>query len=159
MEATSTRQLLDRFADAIEANGIAAVPAELMISLVDIARSVDASPVAVAVLVDPTEPDVVRDAPSAGSRSRSSVVRIAACRGTDPVGRVAPSAARLTGDKRQRPMTGEPWCTRRRHSPSVCAYRLVAATVPVPPESTRFSSSVTQARCPSIATAWLVRMN
>ncbi len=61
MEATSTRQLLDRFADAIEANGIAAVPAELMISLVDVARSVDASPVAVAVLVDPTEPDVVRE--------------------------------------------------------------------------------------------------
>jgi hypothetical protein len=61
MEATSTRQLLDRFADAIEANGIATVPAELMISLVDVARSVDASPVAIAVLVDPTEPDVVRE--------------------------------------------------------------------------------------------------
>jgi hypothetical protein len=61
MEAFSTRQLLDRFADAIEANGIAAVPSELMISLVDLARSVDASPVAVAVLVDPTEPDVVRE--------------------------------------------------------------------------------------------------
>jgi hypothetical protein len=61
MEAFSTRQLLDRFADAIEAKGIAAVPSELMISLVDLARSVDASPVAVAVLVDPTEPDVVRE--------------------------------------------------------------------------------------------------
>jgi hypothetical protein len=61
MEASSTRQLLDRFADAIDANGIAAVPAELFISLVDVARSVDASPVAVAVLVDPTEPDVVRE--------------------------------------------------------------------------------------------------
>ena len=61
MEAISTCQLLDRFADAIDANGIAAVPAELFISLVDVARSVDASPVAVAVLVDPTEPDVVRE--------------------------------------------------------------------------------------------------
>ena len=61
MEATSTRQLLDRFADAIEANGIAAVPSDLMIALVEVARSVDASPVAVAVLVDPTEPDVVRE--------------------------------------------------------------------------------------------------
>lgn len=61
MEATSTRQLLDRFADAIEANGISAVPAELMIALVDVARSVDASPVAIAVLVDPTEPEVVRE--------------------------------------------------------------------------------------------------
>jgi hypothetical protein len=61
MEAISTRQLLDRFADAIDANGIAAVPADLLISFVDVARSVDASPVAVAVLVDPTEPDVVRE--------------------------------------------------------------------------------------------------
>ena len=61
MEAISTRQLLDRFADAIEAEGIAAVPAELMISLVEAARCVDASPIAVAVLVDPTEPAVVRE--------------------------------------------------------------------------------------------------
>ena len=61
MEEISTRQLLDRFADAIEADGIAAVPAELFISLTDVARSVDASPVAVAVLVDPTEPAVVRE--------------------------------------------------------------------------------------------------
>ena len=61
MEAISTRQLLDRFADAIETNGIAAVPSELMIALVDVARSVDASPIAIAVLVDPTEPEVVRE--------------------------------------------------------------------------------------------------
>lgn len=61
METLSTRQLLDRFADAIETMGIAAVPADLMISLVDTARSVDASPIAIAVLVDPTEPDVVRE--------------------------------------------------------------------------------------------------
>ena len=33
MEAISTRQLLDRFADAIEARGISAVPSELMIAL------------------------------------------------------------------------------------------------------------------------------
>lgn len=61
MEVTSIRQLLDRFADAIEANGISAVPAELMIALVAVARSVDASAVAIAVLVDPTEPEVVRE--------------------------------------------------------------------------------------------------
>ena len=61
MEAISTRQLLDRFADAIETNGISAVPFELMIALVDVARSVDASPIAIAVLVDPTEPEVVRE--------------------------------------------------------------------------------------------------
>ena len=61
MKAISTRQLLDRFADAIDANGIAAVPSDLFISFVDVARSVDASPVAVAVLVDPTEPEVVRE--------------------------------------------------------------------------------------------------
>jgi len=61
MEATSTRQMLDQFADAIDSNGIAAVPAELFISLADLARSVHASPVAMAVLVDPTEPDVVRE--------------------------------------------------------------------------------------------------
>jgi len=61
MEATSSLTLLDRFADAIEAQGIAAVPAELLISLVEVARSVDASPIAIDVLVDPTEPEVVRE--------------------------------------------------------------------------------------------------
>ncbi|HYN32943.1 MAG TPA: hypothetical protein VES40_09975 [Ilumatobacteraceae bacterium] len=61
MEAISIRQLLDRFADAIEADGISAVPSELMIALVDVARSVDASPIAIAVLVDPTEPEVARE--------------------------------------------------------------------------------------------------
>lgn len=61
MEATPALTLLDRFADAIEAKGIAAVPAELLVSLVEIARSVDASPIAIDVLVDPTEPEVVRE--------------------------------------------------------------------------------------------------
>jgi hypothetical protein len=61
METTPAIDLLDRFADAIEAQGIAAVSAELLTSLVDVARSVDASPVALEVLVDPTEPEVVRE--------------------------------------------------------------------------------------------------
>ena len=61
METTPALQLLDRFADAIEAKGIAAVPAELLISLVDVARRLDVSPVALQVLVDPTEPEVVRE--------------------------------------------------------------------------------------------------
>jgi hypothetical protein len=61
METTPAIDLLDRFADAIETRGIAAVPAELLTSLVDVARSVDASPIALEVLVDPTEPEVVRE--------------------------------------------------------------------------------------------------
>jgi hypothetical protein len=61
METTPAIDLLDRFADAIEAQGIASVSAELLTSLVDVARSVDASPVALGVLVDPTEPEVVRE--------------------------------------------------------------------------------------------------
>ncbi len=57
----SPSDLLDRFAGAIESHGIASVPSELFISLVALARSVDASPIAIAVLVDPTEPPVVRE--------------------------------------------------------------------------------------------------
>ncbi len=61
METSPALQLLDRFAAAIEAKGIAAVPAELFISLVNVARRLDVSPVALQVLVDPTEPEVVRE--------------------------------------------------------------------------------------------------
>ena len=61
METTRTLPLLDRFAGAIEAHGIEAVPAELFIAIADVARRVDASPIALAVLVDPTEPAVVRE--------------------------------------------------------------------------------------------------
>lgn len=56
-----TSRLLARFADAIESEGIAAVPAELFAALADAARRVDASPIALTVLVDPTEPAVVRE--------------------------------------------------------------------------------------------------
>ena len=61
METNPTRRLLDRFSEAIEAEGIEAVPADVMISFVEVARSVDASPVAIGVLADPTEPTVARE--------------------------------------------------------------------------------------------------
>src|SRR6478736_2591248 len=57
-------------------------------------------------------------------------------------------------------MTGEPWWTTSFQPVEPArAYRLVAATVPVPPASTRFSSTVTQAMSPWMATASFVRMN
>jgi hypothetical protein len=61
METTPALDLLERFADAMETDGIAAVPAELLTGIVDVARSVDASPIALGVLLDPTEPPVVRE--------------------------------------------------------------------------------------------------
>lgn len=61
METNTTRQLLDRVSETIEADGIEAVPADLMVSFVEVARSVEASPVAIGVLADPTEPSVVRE--------------------------------------------------------------------------------------------------
>jgi hypothetical protein len=61
METAPTLTLLERFADAMETDGIAAVPAELLTGLVEAARSVDASPIALDVLLDPTEPSVVRE--------------------------------------------------------------------------------------------------
>ena len=61
METTPTLNLLERFADAMETDGIAAVSAELLSSLVAAAHSVDASPIAIDVLLDPTEPPVVRE--------------------------------------------------------------------------------------------------
>jgi hypothetical protein len=61
MQASPALQLLDRFADAFEANGIAAVPADLFNSLVSVARRVDVSPIALEVLVDSTAPEVVRE--------------------------------------------------------------------------------------------------
>ena len=56
-----TCRLLTRFADAIESHGIAAVPADLFVELADVARRVGASSIALSVLVDPTEPAVVRE--------------------------------------------------------------------------------------------------
>jgi hypothetical protein len=61
METTPTLEMLARFAAAIEADGIAAVPAELFVTIAATARTVGASAVAVGVLVDPTEPAVVRE--------------------------------------------------------------------------------------------------
>ncbi len=54
-------QLLARFADAIEHTGIESVPASMLTELVEAARRADASPVVLAVLVDPTEPAVARE--------------------------------------------------------------------------------------------------
>lgn len=61
MELTDATQLLARFADAIETNGIELVPAALLTDVVAAARAVDVSPVVVGVLVDPTEPAVARE--------------------------------------------------------------------------------------------------
>lgn len=61
METNPTRQLLDRFSAAIEAEGIEAVSADLIVSFVEVARSVDASTVAIGVLADPSEPTVARE--------------------------------------------------------------------------------------------------
>lgn len=56
-----TSRLLARFADSMQTRGIAAVPAELFAAIADAARRVDASPVVLGVLVDPTEPAVARE--------------------------------------------------------------------------------------------------
>ena len=56
-----TSRLLTRFADSIESHGIAAVPAELFVEVAEVARRVGAGPIALAVLVDPTEPAVARE--------------------------------------------------------------------------------------------------
>jgi hypothetical protein len=61
VKCMDTSRLLARFADAIESQGIAAVPAELFVDLAVAARRVGASPIALAVLVDPTEPAVARE--------------------------------------------------------------------------------------------------
>lgn len=61
METPPALDLLDRFAAALDADGIAAVPAELFVALAAAARAVDASPVVIEVLVDPMEPAVVRE--------------------------------------------------------------------------------------------------
>ena len=61
MESTTTPHMLARFADHVERDGIALVPAELLATLVSAARSVGASEVLVGVLVDPTEPTVTRE--------------------------------------------------------------------------------------------------
>jgi hypothetical protein len=61
METTPVLPLLEDFAAAMHAAGIAAVPARLLADVVDAAREHGVSPVAIAVLVDPTEPDVARE--------------------------------------------------------------------------------------------------
>ncbi len=61
MERTNPPELLSRFAAAIETNGIQLVPADLLADLVRAGRAVDASPIAIDVLVDPTEPWVARE--------------------------------------------------------------------------------------------------
>ena len=61
MERTSSPHTLRRFAEFIERDGIERVPADLLNELLVAGRAVDASPVAMGVVVDPTEPAVARE--------------------------------------------------------------------------------------------------
>ena len=61
MERTSSPDILRRFAEILERDGIEHVPASLLNELLGAARAVDASAVAMAVVVDPTEPAVARE--------------------------------------------------------------------------------------------------
>ncbi len=61
MERTSSPDTLRRFAEFIERDGIERVPADLLNELLAAGRAVDASAVAMAVVVDPTEPAVARE--------------------------------------------------------------------------------------------------
>jgi hypothetical protein len=61
MELHAVLSILEQFADAMEEHGIAAVPSAVLASVVDVSHRHDVSPVAIAVLVDPTEPEVVRE--------------------------------------------------------------------------------------------------
>jgi hypothetical protein len=61
MERTSSPDILRRFAEIIERDGIERVPADLLNELLAAGRAVDASTVAMAVVVDPTEPSVARE--------------------------------------------------------------------------------------------------
>jgi hypothetical protein len=61
METIPVLSVLEQFADAIDEHGIAAVPADLLRTIVDAGRRYEVSPIALAVLVDPTEPEVVRE--------------------------------------------------------------------------------------------------
>ncbi len=61
MERTSSPDILRRFAEVLERDGIEHVPADLLNELLGAARAVDASAVAMAVVVDPTEPAVARE--------------------------------------------------------------------------------------------------
>ena len=84
-----------------------------------------------------------------GLRDAGTTGRLGLCsacgahRPTDPTGRFPNHVV----------MTGEPWWMTSFHTPSTRANRLVAATVPVVAPCTRFSSTVTQASSPSIATS------
>src|SRR6187399_3337119 len=61
MERTTSPAILDRFAEIVERDGIEHVPAGLLNELLAAGRAVDASAVAMAVVVDPTEPAVARE--------------------------------------------------------------------------------------------------
>jgi len=61
MERTSSPDTLRRFAEILERDGIEHVPAGLLHELIGAGRAVDASAVAMAVVVDPTEPAVARE--------------------------------------------------------------------------------------------------
>ncbi len=61
MERTSSPDILRRFAEILERDGIEHVPADVLNDLLGAARAVDASAVAMAVVVDPTEPAVARE--------------------------------------------------------------------------------------------------
>ena len=61
MERTSSPDILRRFAEVLERDGIEHVPTDLLNELLGAARAVDASAVAMAVVVDPTEPAVARE--------------------------------------------------------------------------------------------------
>jgi len=61
MERTTSPAILDRFAEIIERDGIEHVPAGLLNELLAAGRAVCASAVAMAVVVDPTEPGVARE--------------------------------------------------------------------------------------------------
>jgi len=61
MERTTSPDVLRRFAEVVERDGIEHVPADLLNELLGAGRDVDASAVAMAVVVDPTEPAVARE--------------------------------------------------------------------------------------------------
>jgi hypothetical protein len=61
MERTSSPDILRRFAEVLERDGIEHVPADLLNDLLGAGRAVDASAIAMAVVVDPTEPAVARE--------------------------------------------------------------------------------------------------
>ncbi len=61
MERTTSPDMLGRFAEILERDGIDEVPGDLLNELLAAGRAVDASAIAMAVVVDPTEPAVARE--------------------------------------------------------------------------------------------------